>query len=394
MTKRQFTISHFVQNINIDLLEAYFNQANLPFPNNLKTTDKDKKPNAQDIETLINSLETKAQEKINNDFIDINELSYDGGILSIIDVGNVYNINLTEELSSLEDNTNQALYCFLNHKGVFENASKIAYFERLSSKTVRNDMVKKTAQEVSNEEVKNALETELKTYFKQKDGRGENCKIDVTIYKNRVFYRAYPQNYSQFLFDYDEEGKYRRSVVKPVFEVIFIYYPDDGRLELSVNFRNKRRRELIEIFSRIVLKDDRTIKDELQTYDFDRIVSPDFTMPTKLEDKVSWAYLKQLRLSYRYTTARKITLEVDDKNTDGAKAIHEMIKEYGLNTEQLFVTQATFKIKFEGAGNKGSVTAMITYPDKCNLSDIATHQLAKDYIKYWKLELSDNEGNN
>jgi hypothetical protein len=69
-----------------------------------------------------------------------------------------------------------------------------------------------------------------------------------------------------------------------------------------------------------------------------------------------------------------------------------MIKDLGLNTDQLNVTQATFKIKFEGAGNKGSVTAMITFPDKCNLSTTPTHQKAKEYLKYWKLELCNDLG--
>jgi len=186
---------------------------------------------------------------------------------------------------------------------------------------------------------------------------------------------------------------FRRNVVKPVFEVAYIYYPNEGKLELSVNLGNKRKTDLVEIFNRIVLQDESPINDNQQAYDFNRILLSEFDMPPKLEDKVSWAYLKQIRLSYRYSHAKKIILEVDDKNTDGAKAIHEMIKELGLNTELLNVTQATFKLKFEGAGNKGSVTAMITFPDKCNLADSPTHQKVKEYFKYWKLELNNEPRN-
>ncbi len=394
MAKRQFTISHFVQNLNIELLEAYFKQAGINFPDNLKITEDDKKPNADAIETYIGSLDVTQQEKIINDFIEINELSYEGGILTILDVGNTYKIALLDEVSTLIGYNNQSLFCFLNYKDTFQLAMQFAHFDNLSTKTVKYGLLKKSQEEVNNNEIKADLEAELKVYFKQKEGRGQNCNIQITTYKDRVFYRALPQNYSQFVFEYDLSGKLNRNLVNPVFEVIFIYYPSEGKIELSCNFRNKRRKELIDIFNKVVLKDDKNLEDGLQTYDFNRIVADDFVMPLKSEDKVSWAYLKQIRFSYKYISARKIILEVDDKNTDGAKALHEMIKEHRLQLDQLNVTQATFKIKFEGAGNKGSVTTVITFPDKCNLSDTPTHQKAKEYLKYWKLELNDEAENN
>ncbi len=394
MAKRQFTISHFVQNLNIELLEAYFKQAGINFPDNLKITEDDKKPNADAIETYIGSLDVTQQEKIINDFIEINELSYEGGILTILDVGNTYKIALLDEVSTLIGYNNQSLFCFLNYKDTFQLAMQFAHFDNLSTKTVKYGLLKKSQEEVNNNEIKADLEAELKVYFKQKEGRGQNCNIQITTYKDRVFYRALPQNYSQFVFEYDLSGKLNRNLVNPVFEVIFIYYPSEGKIELSCNFRNKRRKELIDIFNKVVLKDDKNLEDGLQTYDFNRIVADDFVMPLKSEDKVSWAYLKQIRFSYKYISARKIILEVDDKNTDGAKALHEMIKEHRLQLDQLNVTQATCKIKFEGAGNKGSVTTVITFPDKCNLSDTPTHQKAKEYLKYWKLELNDEAENN
>jgi len=372
MAKRQFTISHFVQNLNIELLEAYFKQAGINFPDNLKITEDDKKPNADAIETYIGSLDVTQQEKIINDFIEINELSYEGGILTILDVGNTYKIALLDEVSTLIGYNNQSLFCFLNYKDTFQLAMQFAHFDNLSTKTVKYGLLKKSQEEVNNNEIKADLEAELKVYFKQKEGRGQNCNIQITTYKDRVFYRALPQNYSQFVFEYDLSGKLNRNLVNPVFEVIFIYYPSEGKIELSCNFRNKRRKELIDIFNKVVLKDDKNLEDGLQTYDFNRIVADDFVMPLKSEDKVSWAYLKQIRFSYKYISARKIILEVDDKNTDGAKALHEMIKEHRLQL----------------------VTTVITFPDKCNLSDTPTHQKAKEYLKYWKLELNDEAENN
>jgi hypothetical protein len=394
MARRYFTIPHFVQNIDIDLLDTYFKQASIPFPENLKTTDDDGKPNASKIDSYINSLDKEVQKKIIKDFIDINELSYEGGILSIMDVANVSRTPVQAELGELEGYVNQAMYSFLNHTDIFQKASEIAYFERLSSKTIIYGLLKKKIEDVSNENIKNALEIELKKYFRKKDGRGKNCTVDIITYKDKVFYRALPQDFSQLLFDHDENGQLRKNVVHPVFEVVFIYYHNEGKLELSARFRNKRRNELVNIFNKVVLKDNSTIKDGKKAYDFNRLLSLEFVMPVKSEDKVSWAYLKQLRLNYRYVDTKKVTLEIDDKDTKGAEAIHAMIKELGLNTEQLNVTQATFKVKFEGAGNKGSVTATITSPDKCNLKTKPTHQKVKEYLKYWGLGLSDNEKGN
>lgn len=394
MAKSYFTITHFVQNTDIELLEAYFKQANIPFPENLKLTNDDKKPNGVEFETYINNLDPELQYKINNNFMDINELSYEGGIFSIIEVANiVYKLDIQDELSKQNDFTNQALYCYLNHREVFNYASQVDHFDNLSTKIVIPSVFKKPVNEVHSDEIKSALENELKLYFKHKEGRGQNCIVDIIPYKDRVFYQASPQDFSKFLSVYDENNEYKRSVVKPVFEIVFIYYPNDGKLEVSASrFRTKRKNELADIFRRVVLKDERILKEGQIVYDFNKVLDTNFTMPCKLEDKVSWAYLKQITLSYRYSHTKRISLEVDDKNTDGARAIHEMIKENGLNTDQFDVSQITFKVKFEGAGNKGSVTAIIGYPSKCNLSNTTTHNKVRDYLKYWKMELDNDAG--
>ena len=393
MAKRNFTIPHFVRNINIELLQAYFKQANISYPDFLNVTEKDNnKPNEEAITKFINSLDTQYQEKITNDFIEVNELAYEGGILSIIDVANIFSVNIKDNIAEQEDYTNQALYCFIEYNNIFVKASQFAYYEGLTSKSIIHGLVKRPVEQITTEETRKKLESELKIYFKQTDGRGANCKIDVVTYKDRVFYHALPQNYTQIQSVYDNKGDLKRATVNPTFEIVYIYYLEEGKLEFSGNFREKRRKHLVNIFNKVVLQDDREIEDKSQAFDFDKIISSEFSTPTKLEDKILWAYLKQIRLSYKYIPSKKVTLEFDDKGNKGA--IHEMIKELNLNIEQLNVTQATFKIKFEGIGNKGSVTAIISYPDKCNLSDTPTHEKAKEYLRYWGLELNHEKGNN
>jgi len=393
MVKRHFTIPHFVRNISIELLQAYFKQANIIYPDNLNTPKNNSQPNEQAISQYINTLDTKLQDKITQDFIEINELAYEGGIASIIDVANTFSVKIQEKFDKLESDTNKALFCFLEYQEIFERASQIAFFEGLTSKTVINGFAQYSVEQISSEEVKTELETELKIYFKQTDGRGENCKVEIIPHQDRVFYHALPQNYSEYIHSYNEKGELQRNIVKPIFNIAFIFYYKEGKFELSVNFGNKRRKQLIDIFNKVVLKSDTDIEDNKQAYDFNKILLSEFTMPIKLEDKIEFVYLKQVRLSYKYVPTKKVIIEVEDKKSGGAIAIHEMIKELRLDTEQLNVTQATFKIKFEGIGNKGSVTAMISFPDKCNLSDTPTHQKAKEYLKYWGLEINDDNGN-
>lgn len=392
MAKRHYTIPHFVRNIGIEMLEAYFKQANIHFPDNLKITDDDKKPNTDAIEKYINSLEALQQEIINDNFIDINDMSYEGGILSILELTDKFGIYPQKDIGDLPDYSNQALYFFLNYRDLFDQASKIDYFTNLPSRSIRYRLLKKQLGDINNDQIKDALSNELKSYFKAKEGRGEVCELDMITHKNRIFYHAHPQDFYKIIDGYDKGGKHQRLLIRPTFDVVFIYYPDEGKLELSVNGGEKRKMDLFNIFNKVVLGDIKQVEETQQAYDFNKVLSSEFGMPHKLENPLSWAYLKQIRLSHRYIKGQKVILEVEEKDaTEGARSMLEMVRGLNLNTEQYNVTQITFKLKFEGAKNKGSVTARISYPDKCNLSDTPTHQRAKEYLAYWSMELNNNE---
>lgn len=392
MAKRHYTLPHFLRNINVDLLKAYFEKAQIPLPDNLRAENTDKKPDVEAVVDYIKSLDTERQNRINDDFINVNEMSYEGGILSILELAERFDTHLQKEIENLADFNNQALFLFTSYTDLFIEASMLETYMNLKSKSIRYGLLKKDASVITTEEIKTALQNGLTDYFSKNEGRGEICEIDILPHRDRVVFHAHPQDYYKIFDSYDENGKQKRNVIRPRFEVIYFYYPAEGKIELSVNGGDKRKQELFNIFNLHVLGDENPVAETQQTYDFNKILSPDFKMPTKVEDQISWRYLKQLRLSYRYEPGKKIILEIDDKgDKDGPTTMKKMVEELHLNTERLNVTQATFKIKFPGAKNKGSVTARITYPDKCNLTDTQTHQKAKEYLKYWKLELNNEQ---
>lgn len=109
MARRYFTVPNFVQNINIELLDAYFQQDNIPFTKNLRILEADNKPKAIEIEEYINGLEAEKQYQISTDFIEVNEISYEWGILSIIEYGETQGKHVQKDINSQDGYVNQAM---------------------------------------------------------------------------------------------------------------------------------------------------------------------------------------------------------------------------------------------------------------------------------------------
>lgn len=390
MDRKIYKAKEFLRNIDVVLLESYLESFDLKLPDHIKKDD----PEIDQIVEYLESLDAETKEKLEIGFMDINQMSTEKGVASLLILASGKGIHMQEHVGKLENDHNQALYFYLNCRDIFDDCLTVGSFEYLASRSEKIGRLKVSLEEVTKPETVEELSSALMSYFMEKDGRGENCIIDVYPDGDRVYFHANPQDYLKSTTQYDSDGKLKRRTVKTVFEVIFIYYPLEGKIELSVKGGKKRQNELFNIFNSIVLKDPNPVPEKEQTYNFNRLIEDDFTMPMKPEDNLSYVFLKAVRLSHKSLSDKRITLEVERNAMDGASDIHTMMKEARINFDFYNVTQATIKLKFPGTGNKGSVTMKITYPDMCDLNDTKTHRQAKEYLKYWGLDLNHNGENN
>jgi len=376
---KRYELKTFVRYLTNDLLEQYFKSRDFPFDQKLDTSAP------ETLKTYINNLEETVSKEINIDFANANEISTEHGILTLVDLLKDNDINIQDEIANLENYQCQALYVLTNYRDLFEDASILYYVEDLRGKTERKGVAHVNINKNTLIERTKDLEYALRTHLMSRDGRGQNCQIEVYPYEDRICFLAYPEDHLKAQFQY-VKNKLVRTTTKPVFEIIWIYYPKIRKIELSCNFRGKRITELLKMFGEIILEDLTGIDEQQKTYNFNEVLSPEFNLFGELADSLEYTRLTQLRLSNKYANKDRITFETASENEDGMFAMRETIKRHNIDAKFWNVTQATFKLKFEGKGNRGSVTMRISYPDRCNLSDTPTHLKAKKYLNLWGLE--------
>ena len=175
---------------------------------------------------------------------------------------------------------------------------------------------------------------------------------------------------------YNEHRQLVKATKKPSFEIIFIYYPNDGKLELACKGGKKRQMALFRLFNQTVLQDNTTILEHQTLYNLDKILDDDLELATKLDDQIESVCIKKCRLTHRHNDKHHIYIQKEGSLQD----MKADVQSRGCTADVFCVTQVSFGIKFPGKGRKGSVTMELTMPDKCNLNESELHQKAKTYM--------------
>jgi len=225
--------------------------------------------------------------------------------------------------------------------------------------------------------------------FYGKQGRGRHCKVDNYRREKpeRHCYFAYPEDHATTEMGYDDDGRFHHWRTRPAFEMVFVYHPESGFLNVSAKGKGEEIEKLQEIFCQTILGLDRLPDKRLRHFDLEPLKNKEIRFLTDLADGVDAVCVRMLRLDVPGTGNRRITFEASSPG-DG-KAIYKLIDralaKQDLSLEALIVAKAKLQFKFAGRdGRKGkSLTFEISTPDRCTLKDDSMDQIAKKYIEQW-----------
>ena len=103
---------------------------------------------------------------------------------------------------------------------------------------------------------------------------------------DRHCFFAFADDYSGALLTMAQDGLMRQSV-RPVFEICFVFYPEEGVLELAAPGRAKEIAALQELFCRIALGLEGRPTGKAQViFDLNGLLNPGFSFPTDPEDGI------------------------------------------------------------------------------------------------------------
>jgi len=384
---RNYSPKTFLRQTPNKVLKEYFARKNL-----LSDIDFDSLSETE-IEVVAESLDQlpeKDKREVEAEFRQINEMACEAGVHVLVEEAayRYHNIDLATTIEGMKNHYERAFWVFLNHPEVFEIAYELASMDRVSS--WRRRYVREGLQPAVEEKDLDGLAKALSDFYK-KQGRGHYCKIDNYLRQmpERHCYFAYPEDYATTDMGYDEEGEFKHWPKRPAFEVIFVYRPESGFLEVSAKGKSDEIEALQEIFCQTILGLEGLPDEKGKHYDLSKLKEKNLAFVTEPKDGIDNVVIKMLRLDLSGFGNRRITFEASSRS--GEQPVHTLI-EQALNKAKISLDKtiaAKAKLQFKFApreGKKGkSLTFEISIPDRCTLRDDPLDQIAKKYIEQWGL---------
>lgn len=255
---------------------------------------------------------------------------------------------------------------FLDHRELwrgaihFNHADSLAYWrKRRGLPKVPPDLERDS---------RRVLAERIGEYFRQAEGRGRHCVVEVLRRGKRDYFFAYPEDYSQQAIEWDG-GEFARRPHNPAFEVVFVYRQDEGSLDVNCRGAIKAVEAMQGVFADVILRapglgpasrDDRV-------YDLDPLLDRSFEFHGLEGNGVLDVRLRKLRISSRVRKGDRLTLEAD--TTALPLAIHDLLDRLRLPLVQYNVTMVELAARVESGSAKPArtVTFRVTYPNSCSL---------------------------
>jgi hypothetical protein len=401
---RQYSPKTFLRKVPNKLLNVYFSRyGGLPEVEFDKLAENHMEP----VFEAILKLPPKTQTRIEANFHQINELAFPIGTRAILEEAAMGLIlekigaKATEGDSStdkakwpglfavMKNDYERAFWTFLDDLRVFEVASDLIEMDRIGS------WKKWPVGKVLTPAVKESIQpfTDEICEFFRPQGRGQHCHVENYLRQTpeRHCYFVYPADYPSTEPGYDEAGAFGEQQRRPAIEMIFVYRPETGMLETSASGKREDVEALLDIFCRTILGLPKLPpRPSEPAFDLMGLKKRDFPHATEVQDAINLVCIKKLRLDLPGMGGRRIILEASASKTK-PDAVYDLL-DVALNKERvpvdtLFLSQVKFQFVFAPRGGKREkkLTFEVSHPDRCTLKDDPHDQIAKKYLKLWKI---------
>lgn len=391
----QYTPRTFLRQTSNELLQACFQRVGvlqeLPWtdlPNHQIDVIYDGWQNLPDAERL----------EVERTFEEAEALASVEGIKAIIDEGNFHGLDLASELEHLQNFRDKAMHVAIVHRRVFEVAGQINHAHSLPRRYWKHrGGMPQSSPDVTPEAIER-FRNAISAYFRQNEGRGHRCTVDSYLRADRYHYFfAYPDNYADTYLGHDEDGQFVRRAQRPAFEIVFLFDPVDGTLDIYAQGGKVVHESLQTIFCRTLLEQELPDESPLgHPYELNGLKARDFLQTirqTDPEDGIEEVQIRKLRLSVMGGAKRRITIDVDPNGGPNAiyDALDELLNRQNLPDALFNITLAQFHFGFvhTGQGRRKTLTFEVSHPNSSNLKSCRREDLrliGEKYLRRWGID--------
>jgi hypothetical protein len=374
---REYARDKFLRLVGSKLLEEYVTKFGLSInlPRNLK-----KKDFGMEADKVFEKMDDKEWlKRADREFRAINELCSTHGVADMIEHGRRKNVDIFALFEKLETTHEKAFHCFLEHPTLFAEASiwhKVQGLGRWQTYAGSPKGVPYSSIEGGCD----LFADKIKSFLRNKDGRGKKCKAIAYDRGDRVCVVAYPEGHGTV--DHEYENDILVPVVrKPVEEIFILYMPHDGAVQVKAAAGKEVADEVFKAFLAHCLATDAPAELLREVFDLDKLKQRDFPFAYDPLDQIEFIRLRGLWFRGLEATGRKYSVEIPAR-VQWQSAIWEELSRMPIPIEQMKIQRAIIQIKLPGRA--GSVQIELT-PNTCSLGDTPLHLKARDYLKQWGL---------
>lgn len=386
---RQYSPRTFIRHAPNALLKQYFDTEEIDLAiswDELRETDDGP------IFAAIDRLPPEQARQVHGDFSMANDLACSNGVVAIIEEATLWNQDWSEQFAEMTNDYERAMWTFLNEPLRFVAAGAFHEMDRVTFSWHRFVGTRLEAQ--SDDEAREVFGAALSAYYRRQ-GRGRHCHVDVyrRTGPERYCYFAYPEDAAQSELGYDDEGRFQRRPRQSAFEVIFVYRPEEGIVDLYARGDKRQKSALAELFCVNILGlTGLPDEDGREPFNLAVLKDPTFAFRTDPRDGVLGVDVRLMRLDLPFDATkgagRRITFEA--KSTPCApKALHvlirEAIREFPITMRDVQIGRAKLCFTFRPVGDARpkTLTFEVGYPDRCTLKDAPYDQIARKYLGEW-----------
>lgn len=388
----QYSPKMFLRKIPNALLKLYFEKAGIDTGVDLAGL---READGDVVFAAIERLSAGAAKRVASDFTLVNDLACEKGVQAIREEALLCGLDWAGAFAGMANEHARAMWTFLHHRDRFDAAAALHTMDRRNFRWHR--FVGYRLDAATDEQALEAFGEALATHFR-KQGRGRHCHVDFyrRVEPERYCYFAYPEDAATTDLGYDEQGQFQRRPRQPAFEVIFVYRPEQGLVQLCGRWGKEHKESLARLFCIHVLGlRDLPDEDGREPFDLSVLKDGEFAFPTEPQDRVRSIEVRLMRLDLpfdrRKGNGRRLTLEA--RSSDEApralhQLMHDLIDPFAVGLADVQIGRAKLCMTFDvpDSSRAKSLTFEVSYPDHCSLQDDPYDQLARKYLRLWGIE--------
>jgi hypothetical protein len=354
---------------------------------------------AHDVEPIAvawGKLEASLRQGLQVVLQDVNELNDERGRRVLTEELQKRFPERIDEFRQQKNSLDAALWAHLETPTAFDEASLFASVEaqRTGRSANRWDGLPQKAIVVT-DDVTVLLAAEVRRYYWEKELRGDRCVVNhYTRANGAEFFFVYLRDWAQKSLFITDQGELTPREESRTFEVVFIYMPAEGALEIIATGGSVVQQALRRTFCAAVLGVKVPDADPYRdVYSLDRLLDPSFQFAIVSADRIETVTLRRIRVIPMIANPPFEYLEKKFPEKTSLAEIRRMIsngmKADGLSPALASVTQASIQMRFMSDGRKvgRSMTFDMSMPNSCNLASKPddVRAIAERCIKRWRL---------